>query len=142
MGAGTTNGFANNATNYQGQSWDVAAGTSGKWDGLAYESGGDNASISKMNPLDRVTLFTNWMTGGGMPKTIDPSVAISQAQKTAGVTRQGAQGMGIGGLFGLGNMNMFAPMQSGVPYSAAPIASPGSAPGSGMSGPGNPFGGK
>ena len=125
MGAGTTNGFANNSTNYQGQSWDLAAVPPGVQDkNGTMRVGASNAMLAAMNPLDRVTFFTNWMTGGGAPKAIDPTVAISQAQRMAGVTRLGALGMGIGGLFGLGGLNMFSPMQPGVPYSATPMGNP------------------
>lgn len=129
MGDGASFGFSNSATNASGQSWDTATARN------PYGKQGTDPSGGFLNgkgPQETATIFSNWLTGGPKPAAIDPSVGISQANANAGVDRLGAQGMGMGGLFGLGKLNMFSPLQPGVPSSTPAMPSMPS---------GNPFSG-
>ena len=66
--------------------------------------------------------WQNYLNGGNMPDVVDPSLAIADASKLAGVYHQAALGAGMEGLFGKGGQNHLAPLQPGVP---APTRSPG-----------------
>lgn len=130
MGDGASFGFSNSATNASGQSWDTATGGIGVEGAMT--KGAASRFIGGKSPQEAATIFSNWLTGGPKPAAIDPSVGISQANANAGVDRLGAQGMGMGGLFGLGKLNMFSPLQPGVPSSTPAMPSMPS---------GNPFSG-
>jgi hypothetical protein len=85
------------------------------------------------------TLF-NWLTVGGLPKTVEPGKIFKEQSDMAGVVSKGDAGKGIAGLFGAGlligdlipdmskvqpnnplsQLNK-SPMQTGVPYSTTPM---------------------
>jgi hypothetical protein len=74
-------------------------------------------------------MFFNWLTGGGLPKQIDPGKIFSESQALAPLKERAGAGQGIAGLFGFGSLigdlgpkliNQ-SPMQTGVPYSVPPV---------------------
>lgn len=78
-----------------------------------------------VDPVTAAKMFTNWLTGGGLPSKIDPTKIFSEATIMHGVNEKASAGQGAAGLFGFGNMigdlNSKAPMQKNVPYSVPPI---------------------
>jgi hypothetical protein len=88
-------------------------------------------------------ILNNWLTAGGPPKPLDPSLEFGKQQNNAGVEARAAAGQGMAGLFGFGKtIGSMSPMAPGVPYSVAPAPKPGLNPLFNPAYGGTKFGGK